>query len=118
MFPCTMATSPIEVTDIKSDPSETTLVFLVYGHRTNTDGTRVGVIVQMDFTGIIGDCKNPDDYEFWTATDYINAESMCLNGEEVTYARKKLTSVCIASGSDDVITNKKQCPCSSEDYEW
>ena len=91
--------TPVEITNIITEPSNTATRFIIYGS-TFIASSKVeqGVVVTVDFGSIHSrDCEgieNPgvveSDYEEWTPNGKINPK--CLMGKQVTYIRKKRDS--------------------------
>lgn len=91
--------TPIDVSNIIIEPSNTAMNFLIYGE-TVSNGKNRGVAVNLDFSSLHqSECKNIEnpgdsesDYELWSPNGAISPN--CLMGKKVTYARKKRESKC------------------------
>lgn len=109
---------PVEITDIKSDPSGATQRFIAYGNRKYPDGTTKGVLFTIDFTGALRQCAYPDDYEEFQPVDAHNSDGLvCMLGQYFTYVRRKQSAQCFNLMDEETQSMPKICPCREEDYE-
>ncbi len=112
---CQMTTLPFTVDNIIVSNSSSQ-DFWVHGTRSKKDGTKEGVIVFVDFSGLNERACTADDYENWSPDD--GSGSQCLLGQRVTYRRRKPDAECYNPLAFDVVTRGARCPCTDDDYEW
>ena len=122
--------TPIEISNIIIEPSNTAQKFLVYGRTTTTTSdskgvikTRKGILIGVDFSSLHErTCTLPDkpddsssDYETWTPSAYLS--DSCLMGHKITYSRRKRDAECFNPQEFDKVFNYKNCLCTEEDWE-
>ncbi|KII73720.1 hypothetical protein RF11_11018 [Thelohanellus kitauei] len=59
-------------------------------------------------------CEN-DDYLPW---DLPTENGLCFQGRNISYKKKKLSSLCVDTEPYLKILTSKPCPCSLDDYRW
>lgn len=122
--------TPLEITNIIIEPSNTAQKFILYGRTTTTTSdskgvikARKGVLVGIDFSSLHErTCDAPDkpnsedsDYETWTPHGYLSGE--CLMGHQITYTRRKRQAECFNPQEFDQVYSYKNCTCTEEDWE-
>eukprot|EP00331_Platyophrya_macrostoma_P012271 CAMPEP_0176421916 /NCGR_PEP_ID=MMETSP0127-20121128/9447_1 /TAXON_ID=938130 /ORGANISM="Platyophrya macrostoma, Strain WH" /LENGTH=888 /DNA_ID=CAMNT_0017802715 /DNA_START=25 /DNA_END=2691 /DNA_ORIENTATION=+ len=122
--------TPIEITNIITEPSNTAQKFILYGRTAaNTQDSkgvvkaRKGVLIGIDFssmherTCVYPDKPNDDisDYETWSPHGHIVDD--CLMGHKITYVRRKRQAECFNPQEFDKIYDYKNCQCTEEDWE-
>lgn len=82
---------------------------------TESDGDDQVLVAEIDFSKLLKrSCDREPDFEKWT----VKEENSCFLGQEVSYLRRKTSSVCLI-GHDfiPIISNQKTCECTSDDFE-
>jgi len=110
----------IEVDNIITEPSSTSIRFLVMASRGGS-----GVVYNVNFEGLRQPtCKGvwaagsvSSDYEIWSPSDGRNRESSCLLGRQTTYTRRKPTSECFNGEKFERPVTRTSCTCTKADYE-
>jgi len=119
--------TPIQVTNIIIEPTNTAEHFIIYGRTASTskdkDKVPKGVVISVDFASLHErTCRNPDkpndpssDYETWSPNGAISED--CLMGHQITYVRRKRESECFNNEEWDRWYSYKNCECTEEDWE-
>eukprot|EP00922_Rhytidocystis_sp_ex-Travisia-forbesii_P048724 GHVS01072536.1.p1 GENE.GHVS01072536.1~~GHVS01072536.1.p1 ORF type:complete len:907 (+),score=145.46 GHVS01072536.1:205-2925(+) len=111
---------PLDIDNIVIEPDSSAVEFLVYGTRDSS-----GVLYHLDFAALGQPaCRNvygadsvSSDYETWMPSDGRGGGSKCMLGREVTYTRRKQTSECFNGKDFSRPVIKKNCICTTDDYE-
>lgn len=117
--------TPIVVTDIITEPSNTGQKFIIYGRTSLTETAKAtkGVLIGLDFSTLQPrTCRLPDkpddeksDYETFRPGGLKSEE--CLMGHQVTYIRKKRNAECFNPEELDRVYSYKNCECTEEDWD-
>ena len=122
-----ISNSPIQISNIIIEPSNTGEHFVIYGRTTSGAKESVkepkGAVITLDFTTLHErECQLPykpnteeSDYETYTPNGHISAS--CLMGHSTTYVRRKREAQCYNKEEFDAWTSSKNCVCTEEDWE-
>lgn len=108
----------ISVDNIITEPSSVSERFMLIGSRVGNSSTEP-VIISLDFSQIFTrDCVD-SDYEDYAPTDgRVNKEGLqCLLGHQITYSRRKQSSLCFNNEDREPIKSLINCTCDEEDFE-
>jgi len=114
-----LASLPIDVDNVVTEPNATSTKFLLYGTRADT-----GVMYHLNFEALGQPlCKGvwaadsvSSDYETWTPSDGKSPDK-CMMGKQLTYTRRKQTSECFNGETFERPVTRKNCECTQENYE-
>jgi hypothetical protein len=115
---------PVLVDNIMIEPGATATRFLVYGTRESSNGGRIGVVFNVDFSelhtrtcvGVDVPDASESDYETWSPSAGPNQDG-CLLGHQVDYVRRKRTAACFNGEDMERSHIVKNCECMETDYE-
>ncbi|KAJ3028520.1 UNVERIFIED_CONTAM: vacuolar protein sorting/targeting protein PEP1 [Siphonaria sp. JEL0065] len=114
------AESPIRVTSVLSEPSATSLKFVLHGTSSkNSEST----VITVDFGAVLPrTCdkpkKNGGDFIEWTPAG-ANGKDRCFLGQDISFWRRKPEADChIGREFEDIPDKTETCACTESDFEW
>lgn len=117
--------TPIQITNIIIEPTNTGVHFIVYGRTSSKNNTKEpkGVVISVDFDSLhertCRDPEHPDDpnsdYEKWSPNGVVSEK--CLMGHQSTYIRRKRDARCWNPEQWDRWFSFENCECTEEDWE-
>ena len=122
-----VSSTPIHITNIVIEPTNTAVHFIVYGRTATSAKERFrdskGVVISLDFSSLHERvCQLPDkpgdpssDYETWSPNGVISEH--CLMGHQTTYVRRKREAECFNPEEWENWVDWKDCECTEEDWE-
>lgn len=115
MVELVISADPIEIINIRIEPTATSEKFMVIGRKQGR-----GVIIGLDFSTVFTRICGPGDYESWTPSDGkkdINGLK-CLLGRDITYQRRYANATCFNNEIVEPVLSEKACACTEDDWEW
>lgn len=115
----------MQIEDITTVPSDTSMNFLLWGK--DTTSRAHSVTINIDFSGLVDvqcklDEKNPEsdrsDYYLWEPKHPLQDDN-CLFGHIAQYHRKKPERDCFNGPQIERLHNiRRNCSCTRQDFEW
>lgn len=116
---------PVRVSALTTEPTSTTLKFVIVGHTTASSGEgSQQVYILVDFLPVeMRHCENDasgvdkSDFENWTPKD-DDGDSACLLGNQITYIRRRRDRKCIVGNKyENPQLSQQPCECRDIDFE-
>ncbi|TPX69836.1 hypothetical protein SpCBS45565_g02188 [Spizellomyces sp. 'palustris'] len=113
---------PIRVALLTTEPTSTSLKFVVIGSHALSNARTGGMaVISIDFAKIFArQCRKEDgDFESWMpSSGDTGSGNRCFLGKEVTFQRRKAEALCrVGKEFQDTERNDKTCLCTDDDFE-
>ena len=111
--------TPVEVTNIIIETSNTGTSFVLYGETETGNGVVVGFDFSTLHTRICKGVESPNteesDFEYWSPNGFVSPN--CLLGRKVSYVRRKRENACFNGEEFERKKFIENCECTEEDWE-
>ncbi|KAJ3264049.1 vacuolar protein sorting/targeting protein PEP1 [Chytriomyces hyalinus] len=113
---------PIRVDSVMSEPSSTSLKFIIYGIPSTSSRAMDVTVISIDFSKVLPrvcgkPSKSSGDFVEWTPADK-SGNDRCFLGQDVSYWRRKPEADCqIGREFQDIPGTSEVCKCTDTDYE-
>lgn len=111
--------TPVEVTNIIIETSNTGTSFILYGETESGNGVVVGFDFSTLHTRVCKGVESPNteesDFEYWSPNGFVSPN--CLLGRKVSYVRRKRENACFNGEEFERKKFIENCECTEEDWE-